>query len=244
MPGLEEIAQASKGAKAEKMWFPLESNPEVMSQYCERLGLDASSANFVDILSTDDWALEMVPRPVLGVLMVFPISEKSEAHRAEEKARIEKDGQTVSDEIFYTKQYVGNACGTIGLMHAVLNARQQIRLKEGSWFERFAQNTVDSSPQDTGRALEDDTEIEEAHVAAAAVGQSEVIEETNAHFVCFSCVAGSLYELDGRKDAPINHGPSSPSSLLEDACRVVKQFMERDPEEMRFSLVALTQVTV
>lgn len=56
---------------------------------------------------------------------------------------------------------------------------------------------------------------------------------------CFSEVDGSLYELDGRKRFPINHGPSSPDTLLADACRVVQQFMERDPGEMRFTIVAL-----
>lgn len=50
---------------------------------------------------------------------------------------------------------------------------------------------------------------------------------------------GSLYELDGRKAFPINHGPTSPTTLLADACSVVKQFMDRDPGEMRFTIVAL-----
>jgi ubiquitin carboxyl-terminal hydrolase L3 len=77
----------------------------------------------VDILSTDEWALDMVPRPVLGVLMVFPIKEASEAHRAEEKARVENDGQTLSPAVWYTKQFVGNACGTVGLLHVIANAR-------------------------------------------------------------------------------------------------------------------------
>ena len=29
----------------------------------------------MDVLSTEDWALEMVPRPVIAVLMLFPIKE-------------------------------------------------------------------------------------------------------------------------------------------------------------------------
>lgn len=45
--------------------------------------------------------------------------------------------------------------------------------------------------------------------------------------------------LDGRKPYPINHGASSKDTLLEDACRVVKEFMARDPEEVRFTIVAL-----
>jgi ubiquitin carboxyl-terminal hydrolase L3 len=44
---------------------------------------------------------------------------------------------------------------------------------------------------------------------------------------------------DGRKAFPINHGPTSADTLLEDACKVVRQFMERDPEEVKFTIVAL-----
>lgn len=46
---------------------------------------------------------------------------------------------------------------------------------------------------------------------------------------------------DGRKAFPINHGPSSADTLLEDACKVIRQFMERDPEEVKFTIVALAK---
>lgn len=45
--------------------------------------------------------------------------------------------------------------------------------------------------------------------------------------------------LDGRKPAPINHGATTPDSLLNDAARICKEYMERDPNEMRFTVVAL-----
>ena len=39
-------------------------------------------------------------------------------------------------------------------------------------------------------------------------------EEINLHFIAFVHRDGSLYELDGRKPFPINHGPSSDDTLL------------------------------
>ncbi len=61
-------------------------------------------------------------------------------------------------------------------------------------------------------------QIEEAHTVVAQEGQSVVPnldDDVNTHFVAFSHVDGSLYELDGRKEAPINHGPCSAESLLQ-----------------------------
>ena len=52
-------------------------------------------------------------------------------------------------------------------------------------------------------------------------------------------VDGNLYELDGRKSFPINHGPTTRETLLSDSCKVIQQFMSRDPTELRFTIVAL-----
>lgn len=42
--------------------------------------------------STEDWALAMVPRPVLGVVMLFPIKESSEKFKQEEAERLQAGG--------------------------------------------------------------------------------------------------------------------------------------------------------
>lgn len=44
---------------------------------------------------------------------------------------------------------------------------------------------------------------------------------------------------DGRQPSPVNHGSSSPETLLEDAARVCKDYMARNPGEVRFTMVAL-----
>jgi hypothetical protein len=38
-----------------------------------------------------------------------------------QEVEIEEKGQTVSDNVFYLKQIVTNACGTIALIHSVAN---------------------------------------------------------------------------------------------------------------------------
>ena len=44
-------------------------------QYIAGLGFPTIMYKFVDVLSTDDWALEMVPGPAKAVMLLFPISE-------------------------------------------------------------------------------------------------------------------------------------------------------------------------
>lgn len=56
-----------------KSWLPLESNPDVMNDYVSKMGLDVSKIQFHDVMSTEDWALEMIPRPVLGTY-VHPLN--------------------------------------------------------------------------------------------------------------------------------------------------------------------------
>jgi ubiquitin carboxyl-terminal hydrolase L3 len=83
------------------------------------------------VYGVDDEMLGMVPTPVLAVLLLFPISEASEAHKNEEEARILATGdaaQKVAPSLWYTKQTVGNACGTVGLTHAALNLADKLKL--------------------------------------------------------------------------------------------------------------------
>jgi len=96
---------------------------------------------------------------------------------------------------------------------------------------------------DRAQALEDAPEIEVTHQATAKDpdAKSNAASSFNdaLHFNAFVCVDSSLYELDGRKKFPINHGPTSPTSLLKDATKVIKEFMARAKGDGRFAIIAL-----
>ncbi len=59
------------------------------------------STRFTDVYSTEDWALAMVPQPVLGVVMLFPIKESTEKYREEEAARVRDSEETPSPNLYY-----------------------------------------------------------------------------------------------------------------------------------------------
>ena len=50
-------------------------------------------------------------------------------------------------------------------------------------------------------------------------------------------------QLDGRKNRPIAHGPTSAESFCLDAAQVCKKFIALDPENTNFAAVALSNMS-
>ena len=55
-----------------------------------------------------------------SIVLCSPTQHKK--HDEEQVERIRVEGQEESDKLWFTKQYVGNACGTIALFHVAANA--------------------------------------------------------------------------------------------------------------------------
>jgi hypothetical protein len=100
--------------------MPIESNPATMGKMLRKLGL-AEEYNCHDVLSTEEWALAMVPQPVLAVLLLFCVKPATEALRTEQEERLRAAGTAPPRDLWFTEQHIPNACGTIGLLHAVIN---------------------------------------------------------------------------------------------------------------------------
>ncbi|PPS09857.1 hypothetical protein GOBAR_AA10797 [Gossypium barbadense] len=238
------------GSSSAKRWLPLEANPDVMNQFLWGLGLPENEAECCDVYGLEDELLAMVPQPVLAVLFLFPITSQTEEERLgqDNEKRVDEtdysiyDGvhqitkvqgleltMDVSSKVYFMKQTVGNACGTIGLLHGVGNVTSEIKLPDFKLLYGLKRAAF----------LEKEREMEVAHSVAATAGETEASDNVNTHFICFSCVDGKLYELDGRKSGPISHGASSPSSLLQDAAKVIKGMIQKNPESLNFNVIAL-----
>uniref|UniRef100_A0A4D5RA75 Ubiquitin carboxyl-terminal hydrolase n=1 Tax=Scolopendra viridis TaxID=118503 RepID=A0A4D5RA75_SCOVI len=223
-------------------WMPLESNPEVMTKFLRGLGVP-NNWQLVDVLGLDPELLQMVPRPVAAVLLLFPTSEEYKAHCLKQEEELKSKGESVNQNVYFMKQTISNACGSIALIHAIANNLERIQLESDKGLKKFIDATKNMSPESRAARLEKDEVMSSAHEEHAQEGQTSApnpMQPVNLHFVTFVNVENTLYELDGRKPFPIVHGPTSDDSLLEDASKVCKQFMERDPKEVNFSVVALT----
>lgn len=228
-----------------KKWLPLESNPEVLTDFASKLGLDVSGYSFHDVYGLDEELLAMVPQPVIAVLLLFPITDASEKAKQEEEDRIAKGGQTVSPSVYFMRQTIGNACGTIGVLHSLANNQGTVTIGPNTFLRQFLEATASLSPAERGKYLEDPPagapSIESIHQESAAVGDTappSSDEDVDLHFVALVHKDGHLYELDGRKAAPVNHGPTTPETLLHDSAAVVQKFIATT-DSINFNLIAL-----
>ena len=141
------------------------------------------------------------------------------------------------------KQTIGNACGTIGILHAVGNNLNAINLADGSYFKQYFSKTSGMTPAERAAFLEDDDGIEAAHGSAVAAGETrcpDLDEQINLHFVALVHVDGGLYELDGRKKSPVYHGSTTSETLLSDAVPVIKTFIENSEGSINFNAIAMS----
>ncbi|XP_020208025.1 ubiquitin carboxyl-terminal hydrolase 3 [Cajanus cajan] len=218
-----------------KRWLPLEANPDVINQFLLGLGVPHNEAQCCDVYGLDEELLETVPKPVLAVLFLYPVTNQTEQERLQQ----EDEKKEYDNKVYFMKQTVGNACGTIGLLHALGNLTSKVKFVEGSFFDNFFKSTASLDPVQRGVFLENNTEMEVAHTVAATAGDTEASDHVDAHFICFACVDDELFELDGRKSWPISHGPSSPSTLLRDAAKVIQSMIQKNPDSHHFNVIAL-----
>jgi len=239
-------------------WLPLESNPEVLNPFVERLGCP-KGWGFADVFGLDPELLMMVPQPCAALCLLFPSKNITKKRRAELKEMVGAAGGGKANTpkgVFFIQQHddIGNACGTIASIHAVVNAAAQghFALTSGSVLETFVSKTAAGDASDKGWELAKTKELHEISEETAASGQTEgagTNDAQDSHFICFVHMGGVLYELDGRvcDDSgvafPVSHGPTTPDTFIQDAAKVIREeFMSLDPDNVNFNVTALCQL--
>ena len=126
-----------------RAWLPLESNPEIFTKFARRVAQLPSEWEFVDVLGVDESLLQLVPRPVAAVVMLFPCTDKIYNYRSHQKKELLKlqenqkkeQHQNQNQQQQFCQEYsaskkaihieqvasFGNACGTIACLHVLSN---------------------------------------------------------------------------------------------------------------------------
>nr|CAB3488605.1 unnamed protein product [Digitaria exilis] len=199
------------------------------AQFMWSLGVPEDEAEFHDVYGLDEDALDMVPQPVLAVILCFPDPPQEFCLLLKCSLVPLQDAgypsvpfvscgeKETKDRVYFIKQIesLGNACGTIALIHAIGNTSSELNLVENSFLDLFFKSTASMDPYKRALFLEKNDAMAGAHSLAANAGVTELCDVVEEHYICFVAVNGTLHELDGMKDGPIRHGSSSSKSLLQ-----------------------------
>ncbi|CAG8005767.1 unnamed protein product [Penicillium nalgiovense] len=148
------------------------------------------------------------------------------------------------------KQTIRNACGLIGLLHAVSNGEARKHVIAGSDLDTLLREAEGLEPVPRADLLYDSKALESAHADAAKLGDTaapEAEDNVDLHFVAFvRGTDGTLWELDGRRKGPLARGvlKEEEDALSEAALELgVRRFLKMEAQggnpDLRFSLVSL-----
>ncbi|KAF5019406.1 hypothetical protein F66182_8606 [Fusarium sp. NRRL 66182] len=249
---------------ARPAFIPLEANPQLMTTLIHKLGV-SDALEMHDVYSlTDPELLAFIPRPALALLLVFPVSAVYESHRmAEDSLTEEYKGKGDTEPVLWWPQTIRNACGLMGLLHAVSNgnARNFIgaspfsivldTLTDGlteadSTLDVIIKKSAPLDPNGRAKVLETTPDLATAHKEAATQGDTPAPaaeDDVELHYVCFAKgTDGGLWELDGRRKGPIRRGDLEEEEDVLSAKGLhlgALKFLEREGADLRFSAVAL-----
>ncbi|KAI3337929.1 putative ubiquitin carboxyl-terminal hydrolase [Ustulina deusta] len=228
-------------------FIPLEANPELMTALLRKLGL-SSALQVHDVYSiTEPELLAFIPRPALALLLVFPVSATYESSRLAEDAGVDEyAGKGPEEPVMWWKQTIRNACGLMGLLHAVSNGPAKGFIEQDTPLSTLLSQSIPLAPTQRSALLEQTPALATAHHEAASKGQTvapDAEDDVDLHYVCFvKTDDGTLWELDGRRKGPIARGQlATDEDVLSEKALLwgPLKFLERGGGDMRFSCVAL-----
>ncbi|KAG6134430.1 hypothetical protein E4U24_007016 [Claviceps purpurea] len=222
-------------------WNTIESDAGVFTSLIENLGV--KDVQFEELLTLD--ASELVTlQPIYGVIFLF----KYPTDRPYASLDGPIDGSfdhEASQQIFFARQTIQNACATQALLSVLMNKTSD-GVEIGTQMQDFRDFAMVLPPDFRGEALSNSDLIRTVHNSFAR--SSPFADETQGtgepedafHFIAYTPINGTLYELDGLQPAPISHGPCDMDSFPTKIVDVLQRRVARyESTEIRFNLLAM-----
>ncbi|KAG9510211.1 Phosphatidylglycerophosphatase and protein-tyrosine phosphatase 1 [Fragariocoptes setiger] len=187
----------------------------------------------VDVLGFDDELLQMVEGKVEGLLLLYPLGSAPDGEVDQEAKK----------RLYFMRQTIRNACATMAIVHLLANRCSDSDYEPDSSILRFIKESNQLEPEKKANKFESCQSIATAHEKASVEGQTEAppaSDSTEYHFISIIHDCKNIYEMDGRKHGPINHGPTRPETFLKDGVRVCQSFVTSD--NPNFSVLAFVRV--
>ncbi|XP_068633271.1 ubiquitin carboxyl-terminal hydrolase calypso isoform X2 [Battus philenor] len=228
-------------------WLELESDPGLFTLLLEDFGVKGVQVEEIYDLH------KPLESPVYGFIFLFRWIEERRSRRkfVEQIESFVRDEETINN-IFFAQQMVPNSCATHALLSILLNCPN---LHLGETLSRLKHHTLGMNPENKGWAIGNTPELACAH-NSHAIPQARKKADKNAgvptgrftgeayHFVSFVPINGHLFELDGLKPYPTDHGPwANDEDWTDKFRRMMAERLGRDAGEqvhdIRFNLMAV-----
>ncbi|XP_040582867.1 ubiquitin carboxyl-terminal hydrolase isozyme L5 [Lepeophtheirus salmonis] len=219
-------------------WCLIESDPGVFTELIHKFGTKGVQVEEL-------WSLDKEQfvdlKPVHGLIFLFKMVPDHNP-----QGTVVLDSRV--DKMFFAKQVINNACATQAILSVLLNVDHP-ELELGTTLSNFKEfcSSFDSAMK--GLSLSNSDEIRSVHNSFAKQTLFEFDSKMASkdddvyHFVSYIPMNGRLYELDGLKEGPVDHGPVSEDVDWLDVVRpIIEQRMAKyQAGEIHFNLMAIVR---
>jgi len=196
-------------------WLELESDPGLFTLLLEDMGVVGTQVEEIYDLQRDSL---VEGGQCYGAIFLFRWIEERRSRRkiVDEQTLYVKD-ESVVNNIFFAQQMIPNSCATHALVSILLNCPS---LELGSTLSTLRSHVQGMSPENKGLAIGNCPELAMAHNSHAVPRARRRVDRTSGavaagsrysgeafHFVSYVPINGRLFELDGLKKFPLDHGP-------------------------------------
>ncbi|ORY71599.1 ubiquitin carboxyl-terminal hydrolase [Pseudomassariella vexata] len=224
-------------------WNTIESDAGVFTYLLDNLGV--KDVQFEELLTLEPDALAEL-YPVYGVIFLFKYPTNV-PYTSTDKPLDGTFDRDASEHIFFAAQTIQNACGTQALLSVLMNKEGEMDM--GGPLRDFRDFAMMLPPDIRGEALSNSELIRDVHNSFAK--SSPFVDETQRtsgetedafHFVAYTPIDGTLFELDGLQPAPISHGACSSDEFPTKVMEVLQRRINRyEATEIRFNLMAMVR---
>jgi len=196
-------------------WLELESDPGLFTLLLEDMGVVGTQVEEIYDLQKESL---VEGGQCYGAIFLFRWIEERRSRRklVDEQTLYVKD-ETVVNSIFFAQQMIPNSCATHALVSVLLNCPS---LELGNTLSKLKTHVQGMSPENKGLAIGNCPELAMAHNSHAVPRARRRFDRTSGavttgsrysgeafHFVSYVPINGRLFELDGLRKFPLDHGP-------------------------------------
>ena len=231
-------------------WLELESDPGLFTLLVHEYGAEGVQVDEVYDINKE------IKGPVYGFIFLFKWIEERRARRKPGNENFVEDPEVINS-MFFAHQSIHNSCATHALLSILMNI-QGVNI--GPTLKRIKHFTDGMDPESKGYVIGNLPKLAHIHNSYAKPERQKLPEKLSKseagitcksaidtfHFVSYVPINGRLFELDGLKPFPIDHGPwQSNEEWTDHFRRIIAERLGMNIgapyQDIRFNLMAVVR---